>query len=154
MSYSKKDDDNYLVPFVLLVLMFAIPMAFSQQDDDSNKIVIEQFELPNTEGRVKTQYDINGRPINQSEEAKGLHYITGSVTLSGGRATINFNTSTADGKQDVSFIGVGTYRGIVWSTDTSNINVYKIVPLSGIQCLIMSDSISDVSTVNYRLVGE
>lgn len=106
------------------------------------------------EGRVKTQYDANGRPVNQSEEAKGLHYVTGSATLSSGRATININTSIADGKQDVSFISASTYRGSAWSTDTSNVNVYKVVPLKGTQCLIMSDSTSDNSTVYFRLVGE
>jgi hypothetical protein len=109
---------------------------------------------PNVEGRIKTIYDSNGKPVNQSEDAKGWHQVTDSVELTSGRAIINLNTSTIDGNQDVSFKSFKTYHGQAWSTDSNNVYTYRIVPLTGSRFQIRSSGAGDSSWVQYKVEGE
>ena len=112
-------------------------------------------QAPNiTEKKIKTVYDINGRPVQQSESNKGWHRVSGSATLSSGKATISLNTSTANGKQDISFLADTTYFGSAWSTDTTSVYRYRINPLSGTQFMIISDSSNDTSTVQFLVEGQ
>ena len=106
------------------------------------------------EKRVKTVYDSNGRPVNQAMDAKGWHQVAGSVTLASGKATVALNTSTANGRQDVSFRSNKTYRGSAWSLDTSNTYTYRVYPLTGSSFLIRSSDTGDTATVYYRVEGE
>lgn len=107
-----------------------------------------------TERRIKTAYNSGGRPVNQSLDAKGWHRVVGSVTLSSGRAIVTLNTSTEDGKQDVSFKNDSTYRITAWSLDTTNTNTYRGYPLSGSRFLVKSSDGGDNSVVNYSAEGE
>ena len=70
----------------------------------ANLISLQNAKGDDIEGKVKTVYDINGRPVNQSQDAKGFHRVTGSVKLVDGKATITLNTNIAEGRQDISFI--------------------------------------------------
>jgi len=108
----------------------------------------------NVEGRVKTVYDINGRPVNQSQDSKGWHRVSGTATLSSGVANIQLNTSTANGKQDISFMSENTYSGTAWSLDTSNTNTYRVYPVNGSSFLIKSSSGTDSATVGFKVEGE
>lgn len=107
-----------------------------------------------TEGKIKTQYGADGRPINRGEGAKGHHWLVGDVKLVAGRATVTLNTSTVNGLQDVSFIADSTYSVGVWSLDTSNTTTYRGRPLSGSKFLITSSSGSDTATVRWKANGE
>ncbi len=112
------------------------------------------FTQDDTEGKVKTVYDINGRPVNQSQDAKGLHRVSGTVKLVAGLSTVTLNTNISNGRQDISFISESTYRGQVWVSDTSNSNIYGIYPQSGTQFIIVSSDAADTNTVNYWVEGE
>ena len=79
------------------------------------------------EKKVKTNYDINGNPVNQSQDSKGLHRVVGLVKLVGGKAAVFLNSSTAEGRQDISFIADSTYNGIAWSLDTLSFYNYRIM---------------------------
>lgn len=105
-------------------------------------------------GEIKTVFDANGRPINQSQSAKGFHRVSGTIKLSRGRALITLNTRTIDGRQDVSFISSLTYKGVVTITDTVNNKTYRVYPQNGRQAIIMSSDTSDTATVGYTLEGE
>jgi hypothetical protein len=117
-------------------------------------IIISQPKADDTEGKVKTVYDITGRPVNQGQDSKGIHRITGQVELVLGVAVVNLNTNISNGRQDVSFISENTYSGRVWVSDTSNTNTYAIYPQSGTQFIILSSSATDTNTVNYWIEGE
>ena len=108
----------------------------------------------NVEARVKTHYDTTGRAVNQSSDAKGLHYVTGTVKLSSGQVAVSLNTSISQGRQDVSFISQNTYSGTAFSLDTANTNSYRVIPVSGVKFIIKSSSGSDTATVQFRLEGE
>jgi len=120
----------------------------------ANLISLQNAKGDDIEGKVKTVYDINGRPINQSQDAKGFHRVTGSVKLVDGKATITLNTNIAEGRQDISFINKYTYWGRVSVSDTSNTNTYEVYPQSGTQFIILSSSSTDTNTVNYLVEGE
>lgn len=124
-----------------LFLLAIVPIIDGQAADD-------------TEQRVKTIYDADGRPVNQAIDSKGWHQVTGQVKLASGRSTVTLNTSTADGKQDVSFRDSSTYRGSAWSLDTSNAYTYRVIPLSGARFQIRSSEPTDTATVRYRVEGE
>lgn len=109
---------------------------------------------PNVEGKIKTIYDSNGQPKNQSERAKGWHQISDSVQMVSGRANVTLNTSTAGGKQDVSFISFKTYNGTAWSTDSNNVYTYRIIPLTGSVFQVHSSGSGDSSWVQYKVEGE
>jgi hypothetical protein len=107
-----------------------------------------------TERRVKTRYDAFGRPVNQGQNTKGFHQVIGTTKLVSGGATINLNTSTASGKQDVSFISKNTFRGTAYSLDSANANTYRVIPKSAAQAIIVSSDPADTATVHYVLEGE
>jgi hypothetical protein len=114
----------------------------------------EVDQAKTVEGKIRTIYDINGRPINQGQDRKGWHKIAGSTKLSSGKATLTLNTSTAQGRQDVSFLSSATFRGTAWSMDTTNTNRYWIVPLSGKTFMVKSSDGADTATVQWKVEGE
>jgi hypothetical protein len=136
--------------YKLLLIIFGIVLLFII----SAFIATQDAYGQDVEGKVKTVYDLNGRPVNQSQDAKGLHRVSGSIKLTSGVATVLLNTNINDGRQDISFISANTYRGNVWVADTSNANTYKIYPQSGTKFLILSSDATDTNTVNYWVEGE
>lgn len=129
-----------------LLILYAIGWAV-----DTTK---QAAPVSETERRVKTRYDVFGRPVNQSQTAKGYHQVVGTAKLVSGGTTINLNTSTANGKQDVSFISKNTFRGTAYSLDTANTKTYRVIPLSATHAIIRSSDGADTSTVHYVLEGE
>lgn len=117
-------------------------------------IAMSQANANDVEGKVKTVYDSNGRPVNQGQDSKGLHRVTGTIKLVAGVASVTLNTNINEGRQDISFISASTYRGQVWMSDTTNANTYGIYPQSGIQFIILSSDAADTNTVNYWVEGE
>ena len=136
-----------------MVLLLAIIVGFCSLDA---KIA------PPTEGdqaklvqkKIRTIYDSNGRPVNQGQDRKGWHQVAGSTKLSSGKATVTLNTSTTQGRQDISFLSSVTYRGIASSLDTTNTNRYWIVPLGGTSFRIKSSDGADTATVQWKVEGE
>jgi len=106
------------------------------------------------EKKVKTTYDKYGRPVNQGQVRKGQHQVTGSISLSSGRATVTINTSPNQGRQDVGFLSSSTYRGFSWSLDTANANTYRVIPLSGNSFMIKSSDTTDNVTVQWEVKGD
>lgn len=104
--------------------------------------------------QVRTVYDINGRVVNQAQDAKGFHRVSGSTKLVAGVDTVTLNSGTVNGKQDISFTGAGTYWGRAWSLTPTNDSTYKVVPISGTQFLIKSSGGTDTATVNFVVEGE
>ena len=157
INYNREEDNEWVKKTVCKLFIILTLICF-------DAVVLNSAIAENTvdvvQGLVKTVYDITGRPVNQSEDAKGFHRVADSVTLTAGSAQITLNTSTADGKQDVSFIGSSTYNGSAWTTDSTSNNTYKVYPLTSYIFKIKSyDSTgsfdaTDVSTVYYRLEGE
>lgn len=118
-------------------------------------LVLAQDEKQNVEGKVKTRYDINGNPINQGLNAKGLHRVVGSTKLVSGLSLITLNTSTANGQQDVSFTDSTTYGGKAWSAALANrAKRYSILPVSGKQFYVVSSDNTDTVTVRFEVEGE
>lgn len=132
---------------IVYILIIVIALCVSVIPEDRS-IVNEAV------GTVRTRYGADGRPANQVQQNKGLHQVVGLAALASGRVTITLNTSTVDGRQDVSFMSDSTYRGIAWSMDTSNTNTYKVYALTGSTILIKSSDGADTSTILYRLEGE
>jgi len=106
------------------------------------------------EGKVKTVFGSDGRPINQSQEAKGYHRISGEIKMVNGRDTIELNSSANDGRNDVTFIGIKTYTGSAWSLVASNTKSYRLIPLAGNKFEIISTDSLDTATVQYMVEGE
>lgn len=106
------------------------------------------------EKKIRTGYDENGRPVNQGQDRKGWHRVTGSAKLSSGKATVTINTSTAQGRQDVAFLSRSTYWGTSWSLDTTNTNRYWVVPLTGKTLMVKSSDGADTATVQWKVEGE
>lgn len=121
----------------------------SVQQERQSDYLRKQIEL-----KVKTVYSVDGRPVNQALDAKGYHRITDSVKLVAGRANITLNTSTSDGKQDVSFLSWSTYAGQAWSRDTLATNTYQIIQITGSRFVVKSSDSADTSTVYFRVEGE
>jgi hypothetical protein len=142
----------YSYPFLIfLIVLFVgclclLGVQIAAQQDSVRTLEIE--------GRVKTVYGTDGRPVNQSQDAKGFHRVTGSVKLASGRAILSFNSSTENGKQDVSFISASTYIGKLSVTDTTNSYTYYFYPLSGKQAMIKSSSGTDTTTVHFIVERE
>ena len=107
----------------------------------------------NVEQKTKTVYGVDGRPVNQSQYAKGFHRIHGTSTMVNGVDTITLNTSTANGDQDVSFIGDSTYFGMARSISVNGYT-YTIVPISGKKFVVVSSDTTDTATVRFTLEGE
>ena len=115
---------------------------------------VEEEPKEEVEGRIKTVYGIDGRPINQSQYAKGYHRVFGECKLVNGIDTISINSSTEDGLQDVTFIGKGTYHGKVWSLNSDNTKSYRIIPLDGQRFIVRSSDTTDTNTINFQVEGE
>jgi hypothetical protein len=131
------------IPVILLItaiLFLIIGVRMSKADE--------------TEGKVKTVYDITGRPVNQDQDAKGYHRISGTLKLVAGLASTSLNTNINDGRQDVSFINETTYHGQAWSLDSLNTNSYTVYPMSGIVFIIKSSNGADTATVQFMVEGE
>jgi|GEM_PF-6074878 len=129
--------------FILAICL--IGYAVAQSPVDSTKEI---------EGKVKTVFGIDGRPVNQGQEQKGFHRVSGETTLAAGRDTVILNSSVADGRNDVTFIGLKTYTGRAWSLSASNTATYRLVPLAGNKFEIISTDSSDTATVQYVVEGE
>lgn len=153
---------TYLIAFIALLIFAMAGLSDTIAVRPQESPLVPRDFLPQSakrltkdlEWRLKTTYTPDGRPVNQGIDAKGLHYVAGNVKLVSGRAIVELNTSTSEGRQDVSFIGATTYSGVAWSTDTSNANSYSVMPMSGIKFLVRSSSGTDTMTVYYRITGE
>ncbi len=117
-------------------------------------LLLAATEAKRVKGQVKTIYDITGRVVNQSEDAKGFHRVFGFTKLVAGLDTVNLNTTIVNGLQDVSFISVSTYWGRAWSLDPANDSTYKVIPLSGSRFIVKSSGETDTATINFVVEGE
>jgi hypothetical protein len=134
---------------VRLVLLLSAILFIGATD---SSIVTRQVDR--LDKRIKTTYSILGRVVNQAQNAKGLHRVSGNTKLVAGVDTITLNVSTALGRQDVSYLSSSSYRGWAWSLDPANDSTYKVVPLSGTQFLIKSSGGTDTATVQFVVEGE
>ncbi len=112
------------------------------------------FAADQTEKKVKTIYDIQGRPTYSMQDSKGNHVIQDSVTVINGRALVELNSAITDDRQDVSFKKSFTYSGTAWVTDSSDTARYWVVPLTGKYCQVRSSNTGDTIIVYFRLEGE
>ncbi len=136
----------------IIALMLAGAVVAQTVDSTKKPLVVNPSEI---EGKTKTIYGIDGRPINQGLETKGRHPVSGEKKLAGtGVDTITINTAVDGDRNDVSFIDHNTYHGIAWSLDGSNGKTYRIVPLSGNRFEIRSSDSTDTATVKFFLEGE
>ena len=138
---------------VFLALLVGVPLLLAVDDTLKPPEIVLPQRSDETEGRVKTVYGINGRPVNQSQDAKGFHRVQGSAKLVNGVDTIDLNTSTADGGHDISFLGDSTYFGLARAV-VVNGHSYTIVPISGTRFVVVSSDTTDTATVRFRLEGE
>lgn len=130
----------FLTVFVVALLCVALVFGQSEKQDAKNEIL--------------TVYGSDGRPLYQSQDSKGWHRVIGSVTLSSGEATVTLNTSTSDGRQNISFQSSTSYRGYVNTVvDADKVNIYSISQNSGTSFDVFSDDGSDNSTVYYIVEG-
>lgn len=139
---------------VVIVFSFAL-IGMAQPDksvDSSSNRIAREVEI--VKGQVKTRYGPDGRPVNQSEYAKGKHTVVGSCTLVNGVDTISLNTSTQNGQQDVSFIDNSTYFGQAWIVGGNGGKTYEIRAIAGNKFVIASSDTTDTSTVNFQVEGE
>lgn len=148
---------------IALFLFFATAVATTavSQGDTTKQIDERQSRyLQNTrtvvdlKRRVATTYDTTGVPLFQSQIAKGWHRVSGEVTLVSGKASVTFNSSPLTGRQDVSFQDSTSYRGHAWSLDTTNTNTYRLYPVSGTRCIILSSDGADAGTVRFVAEGD
>jgi len=141
-----------LITFFISVLSAS---AAAEKADTAKAIVeIKGVDEKKILGKVKTIYTIQGRPTFQHRAAKGWHQVADAVKLVAGRATVTLNTSTAEGRQDISFFDKTSYRGLAFSLDTLNTFTYSVIPLNGKQFMIKSTNETDTATVNFVVDGE
>ncbi len=146
---------------MMIILLVSVcsfePILAEKTVTDSAKVEkaeVKKADLLTVKRQVKTRYDIFGRVVNQVQNAKGLHSITGSCKLVAGIDTISLNTSTANNKQDISFLNQTSYSGRSWSLSASNTNRYWIVPLSSTKFIVKSSDGADTATVRFEVRGE
>lgn len=121
----------------------------------ASAIIIAAQDKAEVKDEIVTIYDSDGRVEGQSQDNKGWHRIIGSVSLSGGEATVNLNTALTNGRQDVSFQDLFSYGGYCWTTTQSNkTNEYRVYPVSGTQFKIISSDGSDTKTIRYLVEGQ
>lgn len=142
----------FLASLLLLFIGTVDDNAHSANAKDDNKSIARQVEI--VKGQIKTNYDITGRPVNQAEDAKGRHRVLGSATLVNGVDTISLNTSTQNGRQDVSFIDNSTYFGQAWIVGGNGGKTYEIRAIAGNKFVIVSSDTTDTNTVNFQVEGE
>lgn len=139
---------------VLFCVIVSVSSAAEKADSTKTEVKTTDIDEKRIIGKIKTIYTAKGRPTQQKRASKGWHQVADAVKLVAGRATVTVNTSTAEGRQDVSFIDKTSYRGLAFSLDTVNTFTYRLVPISGIKFMIISSSPSDTVTVNYLVEGE
>lgn len=142
---------------LIIIFMVVSPVLMAVEKDSvdhKDEKTAKKSDIVLLKRQIKTQYDIYGRPVNQAQNAKGHHMVVGSTKLVSGVDTLTLNTSTTDGKQDISYMADSTYSGRAWSLSASNSNRYWIVPLSGTQFIVKSSSGTDTATVRFILEGE
>jgi len=153
MGY-REDEVKTLISLMAIFasLIIGVPLLLAVDSLKTEEPVVPQ-KVEQIEGRVKTVYGIDGRPVNQSQNAKGYHRVQGNAKLQNGVDTIDLNTSTGDGGQDVTFIGDSTYFGMARAV-LVNGHTYTIVPISGKRFVVVSSDTTDTATVRFRLEGE
>ena len=144
---------------VVFLIAFSLSAGIVAEEikKDSVETEVRKMSASNEKrilGKVKTIYTTKGRPTQQARASKGWHQVADSVRLVAGRAMVSLNTSTAKGRQDVSFISQVTYRGMAFNLDTLSTATYKLTPLSGTKFLIKSSSTTDISLVYFLVEGE
>jgi len=145
---------KYLGP-LFAVALFAAAYAADTNDGADTVKAEKNIELERRILRkVKTIYSAQGRATQRGRAAKGWHQVADSVKLAAGKAVVVLNTSTSNGRQDVSFVSKATYRGSAFSLDTLNYNSYAVIPLSGSRFMVRSGSDVDTATVFYLVEGE
>lgn len=142
-----------MIPF-LVMLLGAAPDSTRVDKPDTIKTEKATVNEDEIIGKIKTVYDVGGRPVNQSVQSRGYHRVTDKAVLKNGIDTIEINTSTADGRQNIGFIGDSTYSGRAWSLNPGNQNHYWLVPIGGNKFIIMSSDSTDNSTVRFQVEGE
>lgn len=150
----QKTFEKYLFGAILFACIVALIFLATAKAQDSTKTQPPVDDRRKIIGEIKTVFGSDGRPVNQSQTAKGFHRVSGSLKLASGRGTINLNTRTAEGRQDVSFISRATYKGSVTITDTTNTKTYTVYPRTASMAVIVSSDTSDTATVGYVLEGE
>lgn len=138
---------------IFVTMIIAVPVILAVDDSVKTAEIVSPQKIQEVEGRVKTVYGIDGRPVNQSQNAKGFHQIQGSAKLVNGVDTVDLNTSTANGGQDISFLGDSTYFGMARAV-VVNGHTYTIVPISGKRFIVVSSDTTDTATVRFKLEGE
>jgi len=134
----------------ICVTMMAIYCPVADEVKDTTKV--DQPKV--IERKIKTIYDMNGRPVNQGQDRKGWHQVVGSISILRGRGIVTLNMSITEGKQDVSFLSSLTYRGVAWSLDTTSTNRYWIVPLTANKFMVKSSDSTDNGTIHWKVEGE
>lgn len=144
------------IVMLLIALLFTAVIYAEEAKKDSvrSEVRISGIDEKRILGKIKTIYTMKGRPTQQRQASKGWHQVADSVKMVAGRAKVLLNTSTAQGRQDVSFISKVTYRGMAFNLDTLSTTTYKLTPLSGTKFLIKSSSIADISLVYFLVEGE
>lgn len=139
-----------------IMLIICVGSVYSQTPDTTKQVDQQHYSkmLIDIKRPLLTTYDTEGRPRFQSQIAKGFHRVEGEVTLSSGKANVTFNNSPLTGRQDVSFQDSSSYRGHAWSLDTTNTNTYRLYPVSGTRCIILSSDGADASTVRFVAEGD
>lgn len=143
--------------YVIFLCLCACYMAVAQTD--SSKVgaprgFTARKDIREAGWKAKTIYAPDGRPAFQSQQGKGWHVIKGTAKLVAGTVTVVINTSPKDGKQDLSFTAVGSFKGTAWSLASGNTATYRVRPSSTYQAVITSSSGADTATVEYMLEGD
>ena len=141
----------YVFIMIFFVVLIAAPITLCVTDSTKKDVTVESAE--DIEGRVKTVYGTDGRPVNQSQYAKGKHTVSGIATMVNGVDTITVNTSTAKGGQDVSFIDNLTYDGTARAV-VANGHTYTVIPISGKKFVVVSSDSLDTASVRFTVEGE
>ena len=141
------------IMWVIFVLVFVSFSSAVERENTTEKKT--DRKVMDVKREILTVYDTTGRVVNQAQDAKGWHKVSGTVTLVSGVDTVSVNTSKVNGRQDLSFTSASTYSGRAWSTDIANrAKVYTILPLSGTQFVVVSSDNTDTATINFVVEGE
>lgn len=134
------------VSIVLCMILGLLAVAHSDSVD---------VKVKKSETKVKTRYDISGRPVNQGQNLKGFHRVVGSCKLVSGIYTVTLNSSTAESRQDISFTNATTYSGRAWTLNVADRSkIYSVKPISGIKFNVVSSDTADTATVQFEVEGE
>ncbi len=133
----------------LFLGFFLTMFVIAQNIPDPRAIALEMKR------EILTVYNSTGRVVNQYEDAKGFHRISGLAKLVAGVDTINLNTNVTNGLQDLSFRADSTYNGLAWSSVIGNrAKTYSILPVNGTQFIVISSDATDTATIRWQVAGE